>query len=99
MQHAEKCVRLRVRPVRSLSIVPFAAVGSARRLRNRKPLFERLREDGARIKLSVCMDEGVMLVLTGIGTPHSAIVVSTSEDDIRWESTSLRSANDPNGGG
>jgi len=61
-------------------------------LGNRKPVFERTTLDGARIKLSVCMDEGVMLVFTGIGTPHAAILVSTSEDDIRWDSTPLWSA-------
>ncbi len=62
-------------------------------LGNRKPVFERLR-DIARIKLSVCMDEGVMLIFTDIGTPHAAILVSSSEDDLRWDKTPLWSASD-----
>jgi hypothetical protein len=67
-------------------------------LGNRRPVFERTTHDGARIKLSVCMDEGVMLVFSGIGTRHATIVVATSEDDLRWDETPLWSASDANSG-
>ena len=64
----------------------LAGIGS------RRPVFYQWR-DGAQIKLSVCMDEGVILVFTGIGTPQAAILVSTSADAIRWDRTLLWSAN------
>lgn len=61
-------------------------------------LFERATHGGTRIELSVCMDEGVMLVFNGIGTRHTTIVVATSEDDLRRDETLLRSASDANDG-
>jgi len=64
-------------------------------LGNRAPVFESFNGD-AQIKLGVCMDEGVILIFTDIGTPRAAILVSTSADGIHWERTPLWSAT--NGG-
>jgi hypothetical protein len=85
---SDQCARLSCRPP---LLDRLAGLG------NRTPVFERL-PHSARIKLSVCMDEGVMLIFTDIGTPRAVIVVSTSEDDIRWDSTQIWSAGDANGG-
>jgi hypothetical protein len=66
-------------------------------LGNRAPVFEK-RGGGAQIKLSVCMDAGVILIFTDIGTPHAAILVTTSDDDIHWNRTPLWPANRTDGG-
>jgi hypothetical protein len=44
------------------------------------------------------MDEGVMLVFSGIGARHATIVVATSEDDLQRDETPLQSASDANSG-
>ena len=66
-------------------------------LGNRRPVFERFPRDHAWIKLSVCMDEGVMLVFADIGTPRASVFVSSSEDDIQWDRTLLWSASPASG--
>jgi len=62
-------------------------------LGNRKPVFEVIGNNAARIKLSVCMDEGVILGIGDIGTPQATIDVSWSADDIHWDDALLWSAN------
>lgn len=61
-------------------------------LGNRAPIFEALPNKKAVIKLSVCVDEGVMLGFKEIGTPQAAIYAAWSFDDIKWNSTLLWSA-------
>jgi len=67
-------------------------------LGNRKPVFEVMRGSAARIKLSVCMDEGVILGFGNIGTPQATIDVSWSADDIHWDDALLWSATVAEGG-
>jgi hypothetical protein len=67
-------------------------------LGNRKPVFEVIGHNAARIKLSVCMDEGVILGFGDIGTPQATIDVSWSADDIHWDDALLWSANAADGG-
>jgi hypothetical protein len=61
-------------------------------LGNRSPVLEMLPRNQARIKLSVCMDHGVALSFTEIGTPQAAIYVSWSVEFPDWDRALLWSA-------
>ena len=56
---------------------------------NRPPVFEVLPGGMAQIKLSVCVDEGVILTFKEIGSPKTTIHVSWSLDDLKWDSVLL----------
>ena len=58
-------------------------------LGNRVPVFEVLPGGRAQIKLSVCVDEGVILTFEGIGTPNTTLHVSSSHDGVNWDSALL----------
>lgn len=58
-------------------------------LGTRASVFEVLPKGMAQIKLSVCVDEGVILYFKGIGTPNVTIDVSWSQDGNNWDSALL----------
>ena len=67
-------------------------------LGNRAPVFEVLPNGQAQIKLSVCMDQGVILLFKEVGTPNAALYVTWSQDDLKWDRALLWSASQPNHG-
>lgn len=65
-------------------------------LGNRAPVFEVVPHRQAQIKLSVCMDEGVILIFRAIGTPDAAITVISSHDGVTWNEAVLWSNSQSN---
>ncbi len=62
-------------------------------LGNRPPVLEILPNNQARIKLSVCVDDGVMLIFKEIGTPSAALYVMWSVEFPEWDKALIWSAN------
>ena len=67
-------------------------------LGNRSPVFEVLPNRQARIKLSVCMEDGVMLFFKHIGASDASLYVMWSADFPKWEQALLWVAGQPDHG-
>lgn len=67
-------------------------------LGNRSPVFEVLPHGQAHIKLSVCMEDGVMLYFKDVGKPNAALYLTWSVSFPKWDEALLWSASMPDHG-